>query len=126
MDTVLAETSAVVGIGLARIGVPLGLTLVAVQLLKRRQIHQWAETLAGVSADPARQAPATQSALEVLRQPCWEVRGCTDAARRKCAAGRHPTIPCWAARWIQSSRLPAGCCQCARFGETRALRELLQ
>jgi hypothetical protein len=126
MDTVLAETSAVIGIGLARIGVPLGLTLIAVQLSKRRQIHQWADTLAGVAADAARQGPATESALDVLRHPCWEARGCTETARQKCAACHHPTIPCWAALWIKSSRLPAGCGQCARFGQTRALRQLLQ
>ena len=126
MEATFLKTSAVVGIGLARIGVPLGLTLVAMQLLKRRQIHEWSEVMAGISGDVAHQKPATKSELDALQRPCWEERGCTEEARQRCAASHNPTLPCWAALWVQSSRLPEGCSHCTRFSETRALRDILQ
>jgi hypothetical protein len=43
---------------------------------------------------------------------CWDVKGCSEAMRAKCAAFRQPTVPCWQARTQAEGRLPAPCKGC--------------
>lgn len=44
--------------------------------------------------------------------PCWSVKGCSEAARAKCAAYHQPDQPCWAARQAAEGKLPAKCRDC--------------
>lgn len=54
--------------------------------------------------------------------PCWDVKGCSEAMKAKCAAYRQPTVPCWQARTQAEGRLPALCKGCHLYAPSAAVR----
>ena len=50
---------------------------------------------------PVRETPRPQPGMTMARaaQPCYDVKGCSDASKAQCAAPQHPEKPCWQARF---------------------------
>lgn len=48
-------------------------------------------------------------------QPCWAVKGCSDAKRANCVAAQHPETPCWQARFDAEGAIPQECVNCDIF-----------
>ncbi len=61
--------------------------------------------------DPARLVPLTAGS----EKPCWEVKGCSDAARQKCLAAKSPDAPCWQAFMAAEGNIPERCVDCQVF-----------
>lgn len=61
---------------------------------------------------PARQPAPLPTIAAVAAQPCWVVKGCSEAAKASCAAFRQPSLPCWVARTSAEGRLPPECADC--------------
>lgn len=64
-----------------------------------------------------REAPRPQPGMMMAKpaQPCWEVKGCSDASKAKCAAPQHPEKPCWQARFDAEGAIPEDCVGCDIF-----------
>jgi hypothetical protein len=46
---------------------------------------------------------------------CWDINGCSEQSKAKCAAVKHPDSPCWQARRESEGRMPAKCPDCDIF-----------
>jgi hypothetical protein len=100
---------------LLRLGVPIGLTVLAAWLLKRLDEgwqRQAEHRRAGANALGA--APA-----EVR---CWEKRACPEAGRERCPAYARPDIPCWQVFREIEGGLPSRCLLCEVFRSVRPSR----
>ncbi len=73
-------------------------------------------TLPWVPPPAVIQAPTPQPGLVATApQPCWTVKGCSEAKRAQCAAGQHPELPCWQARFDAEGAIPDECVHCDAF-----------
>ncbi len=73
-------------------------------------------TLPWVPPPAVTQLPAQQPGLTAAAaQPCWMVKGCSDAKRANCAAAQHPELPCWQARFDAEGAIPDECVHCDAF-----------
>jgi len=63
------------------------------------------------------QRPGQQPGLMAASasQPCWKTKGCSDSQRASCAAGQHPELPCWQARFDAEGAIPEDCVKCDVF-----------
>lgn len=123
-----------------RLGVPLLITVAIAYGLRRLdakwQVEAEAEAKAQARAispqtpqpQPSRGSngngfPLRQPIVPIMAagQPCWSVKGCSEAARASCAAFHQPNVPCWAARINAEGRLPAGCKDCSLYQPTAPL-----
>jgi len=66
---------------------------------------------------PVRETPRPQPGMTATRaaQPCYDVKGCSDASKAKCAAPQHPEKPCWQARFDAEGAIPEDCVGCDIF-----------
>jgi hypothetical protein len=48
-------------------------------------------------------------------QHCWDVKGCSEAAKASCAAPTNPGVPCWQARLDAAGKIPEECVECDIF-----------
>ena len=115
MDELLGSLS-VIGVFMLRLGVPVAITIGAVQLFRRLDFgwqtqdwQHWAERL-----DTAGGA-AGKGWLSRLAHPCWDENSCEESAVAKCPAHAHQSIPCWMARRAAEGTMPAKCLQCERY-----------
>jgi uncharacterized membrane protein YraQ (UPF0718 family) len=108
----MEEILAVVGMFLLRLGVPLVITLAVGYWLRRLDAKWQTEAQAQWEQE---ELPAELKALERPEQPCWEIKGCTEAQKARCPACKAWDIPCWVAQLRATGRLPAGCPDCALF-----------
>ena len=108
----MADILAVLGMFVLRLGVPLAITLAIGYWLRRLDARWEAEAVArwGQQAPPA-----SVTALKTAAQPCWEMKGCSEAKRAECPACKAWDIPCWVARLRATGRLPGECHACAQF-----------
>jgi hypothetical protein len=94
-----------------RVGLPLGVTSVAVALLWR--------------LDAGWQAEAAQAtgrlAAPVSGLPCWEQLGCSIEQRRTCPAFLQPDQPCWQHFRGPEGNLRTSCLACPVFREAPVL-----
>jgi hypothetical protein len=87
---------------LLRLGIPIGLTALAVWFLKRLDARWQAE-----ASRPVRVKP--------LSPPCWEQKSCPEAKRAVCIAYQEPDIPCWQLFRKKDGSLREGCLACSIF-----------
>jgi hypothetical protein len=92
----------------ARLGIPLGLTLLVAWGLKRLDAHWQADAVSNAAQSDVRQVAVSQ-----IR--CWEMRGCSTERRQTCPAYRHPEISCWVAQ-SQNGSLGEACRDCHVLG----------
>ena len=66
---------------------------------------------------PVREAPRPQPGMTATRtaQPCYDVKGCSDASKAKCGAPQQPGKPCWQARLDAEGAIPEECVGCDIF-----------
>jgi hypothetical protein len=66
---------------------------------------------------PVRETPRPQPGMTMARatQPCYDVKGCSDASKAQCAAPQHPEKPCWQARFDAEGAIPEDCVGCDIF-----------
>jgi hypothetical protein len=97
-----------------RIGVPVGITLLAVYGLRRLD-RVW-----------QREAERLQAELDVTEQlgmvlPCWEIMGCDPKDRADCTAFRDREKPCWQTFREETGRLKEECLACQLFRNATVL-----
>ena len=91
----------------ARLGIPLGITILMVRWLARldarwqEEAHRGAQPLPGVSL--------------IRNTGCWDVKHCTSEQRAKCPAFAHQQIPCWQVFRQKNGALRDGCIGCDVF-----------
>lgn len=139
----IVDILAVIGLFALRIGVPLAIMVGLAYFLKRLDRRWEAEARAQQAAErpivePARQ-PAAQPAVAKAAavpigvdmpgvprpqqpglvntgaQACYEVKGCTETMKAKCAAVGHPDMACWQARLQAEGHIPDTCPTCEIF-----------
>lgn len=98
------EALVVAGMFLARLGVPLVITLAIAYALRQWDARWQAEAI-----------KARETARILLQEPCWTRKGCDLKRRTLCPAFQHPDLPCWTARRLTEGQLPAECHICGRF-----------
>jgi hypothetical protein len=91
-----------------RLGIPIGLTLLVIWILKQLDSRWISE------AELSTAHVAVRTADQV---PCWERKGCSEEKRANCPACKEPQVPCW-----QQFRSPKGllkeeCIGCEVFRE---------
>lgn len=104
MDDLLKSLAVFSGI-LARLGIPLALTAIAVFLLKRLDLR-W--------QDDADRQWVTSSA-QVPQVRCWEKKGCSEERRAQCKAFKNKDIPCWQHFRADRGELKQDCLDCLVF-----------
>ena len=118
----LLEAGSVVGMFILRLGVPLAVTAAVVYLFHRLDVkwqsEAWAQWRGNLEQDEI--GPGA-SWLARLAGPCWEEKGCDQAAREKCPAHKHSNLPCWMARRWAEGWLPTKCYNCERFAAAPSL-----
>lgn len=86
---------------LLRIGLPLIVTGIVFFLLRRLDEHWQKEALALPVISP--------------RQPCWDIKGCSEENRKNCLAYSQSKIPCWQVFRSRNGGLREGCLDCDVF-----------
>jgi hypothetical protein len=95
------EFGTVAALFLLRVGLPLGITLLAGYLLSRLDAKWQADEAA------RRSLPAAPC--------CWEIMGCDPAKLAACPVRRLRPLPCWMARQRLEGRIPERCFDCEVF-----------
>jgi len=116
----LSDTLVIAGMFILRLGVPLAITLavgyVLLRLDAKWQAEAWAEWESSQLEQEGQVEQAAGGATpSMAKQPCWELKGCSQAVRDQCPAPKRPEIPCWLARRRVEGRLPAACYDCDLF-----------
>ena len=114
LETVLV----IMGMFLARLGIPVAVVVVVSYWLRRVDTRWAAEASAYQRAKAWQRYPlpfSTAAQKPAITPPCWERRGCSSFQRAQCAAGQQPYLPCWLARLRQEGKLPQACAGCALF-----------
>ncbi len=91
---------------LLRIGLPLGITALAVLLLRRLDAHWQAE---------AERQRAGLPAAAPQRVPCWITNNCPAERRAACPIYAHPETPCWQYFRDKQGHLRETCLDCDVF-----------
>jgi len=92
----------------ARLGIPIGLTILLAWGLRRLDSHWQAD-----AESKAAQADVRQVAVSQIR--CWEMQGCSAERRQTCPAYKHPEMPCWVTR-SRNGHLGEACRDCHVLG----------
>ncbi len=92
-----------------RLGIPIAVTVLAVFLLKRLDIHWQIQAEEGAKA---RAMPVNPG--------CWEFNKCDPKARAQCKAYTHPETPCWQVFRSAEGLLQEKCLGCKVFEEAPA------
>jgi hypothetical protein len=112
----LIEATAVAGLFVLRLGVPLAVTIAVAYFLRRLdgkwQAEAWAEWEA---SQPEEKIIAETRRLQAGGEPCWSIRDCEEQVQANCPAPKQPGIPCWLARRRSEGKLPAACYNCELF-----------
>jgi hypothetical protein len=112
----LIEATAVAGLFVLRLGVPLAVTIAVAYFLRRLdgkwQAEAWAEWEA---SQPEEKIIAETRRLQAGGEPCWSIRDCEEDVQANCPASKQPGIPCWLARRRSEGKLPAACYNCELF-----------
>lgn len=102
MDWINELVAVVLGV-VIRLGVPVGLTVLIVVLLRRLD-ERWQSEIDG------------QAVVAAGNPGCWDVKNCSAAQREKCNAYKHPETPCWQVfRSSNGGQLPERCVGCDIF-----------
>ncbi len=89
------------GIGL-RIILPVGITVLAILLLRRLD-RRWQKD--------ALKLPVISTASK----PCWEIQGCSEDWKKNCPAFARPGVPCWQVFRLKDGVLKESCLSCNVF-----------
>ncbi len=87
---------------LLRILLPVGLTVLAILLLKRLD-RRWQKD--------ALKLPV----LNRTKRPCWEIKGCPAESRQACPAVAQPDQPCWQIFRTKDGVMKEDCLSCQVF-----------
>lgn len=100
MDTMNSLYAVLTGL-VIRLAIPIGITLIAIMVLKKLDAH-W-------------QKEADQSlSLDVEKPHCWEISECDPVANRDCPARTSP-VPCWQYYRLSNGYLNEKCLTCKVF-----------
>ena len=61
------------------------------------------------------QQGAQPGMMMAATEHCWDIKGCSDAAKASCAAPANPGVPCWQARLDAEGKIPEACVECDIF-----------
>lgn len=111
----MKEIAIVIGIFVLRLGVPLAITLAMGYLLRRLDAKWEAEAIAQRKAAQFKSDTDAELTALKAKNPCWEVKGCTETQKAKCPACKLLDIPCWVARLRTAGKLPTECYNCGLF-----------
>ena len=119
----IGDTLVIAGMFILRLGVPLAITIAIGYLLRRLdakwQAEAWAEWESSQLGQEKQEEQYEQAAgavtPRVAKQPCWELKECSQAVRDQCPAFKRPNVPCWLVRRRVEGRLPAACYDCELF-----------
>ena len=112
------QTAIILGMFILRLGIPLLITLAVGYWLRRLDAKWQAEALARHVAQESQAAAGPKPDFAhyiVIDQPCWEAKGCPQAAYSQCPAFQQLGVPCWLVRYQAEGRLPADCYRCKMF-----------
>jgi len=87
---------------LVRLALPIAVTIVAIYLLRKLDLH-WQE-----QAEHEANRPAAE------KVPCWDLKNCPAEKRKTCPAPASPQ-PCWQVNRLANGYLHEECLGCAIF-----------
>ncbi len=97
MDVVI---TVILGV-LVRLGIPIAVTALVLGILYMLD-KRWQKQALSLPVVPA-------------GKPCWEIKGCTDAARKNCPAAAQPKTPCWYVFRTRDGVMKDACLDCEVF-----------
>jgi len=97
MDVV---TTVLVGL-LLRLGIPIAVTAAVLGILYLLD-KRWQKQALTLPVAPS-------------GTPCWEVKGCTEEAKKNCPAVAQPKIPCWYVFRTKDGVMKEACLECRVF-----------
>lgn len=114
------QVTAVIGMFVLRLGVPLAITGLVGYWLHRLDARWQAEALARkADAALAQQEAGGEPVIEMFtvidQLPCWKQKDCPGCAVADCPAYLNADLPCWLARLRAEGRLPQTCYRCQLF-----------
>jgi hypothetical protein len=101
MDSIYAYLMVAAGI-LVRLGIPVALTILLVEILRRLDDH-WQQE--GEASTP----------VLAVNTRCWEIHNCSSENRASCQAYTHPETPCWQVFRNREGLLREECLGCQVF-----------
>ncbi len=102
------DTLVVFGMFVLRVGVPIALTIALGKWLEKKlkpPVQNNEETI----------VPTVHRSGKIIQLHCWDVKRCDPAIRAKCAAYKHPELPCWLAIQAEGGKVSAECFTCALY-----------
>jgi hypothetical protein len=100
------DTWIVLGLFMARLGVPIAVTLLVAYLFRRLD-RKWEQEALQRSVGAG--GSVSQPSI------CWVDKDCGPLRRADCPASKPGVTTCWQARLYVQGQLPRGCLQCQRF-----------
>lgn len=101
METITSVLAILTGL-LVRLAIPIAGTAILIYFLRKLDAH-W-------------QAEAQLPAAPVQKVECWNIKGCSPAQKKKCAAASSP-LPCWQVFRKPNGYLQEQCISCKVFVE---------
>lgn len=101
------DTFVVLGMFLLRVAIPIALTIAFGKWLEKK--------LKPTEQDHAAKVPAVHKSGNIIQLHCWDIKRCDPAIRAKCAAHKHPELPCWLAIQAEGGKVSAECFTCALY-----------
>jgi hypothetical protein len=112
MESVLA----VIGLFILRLGVP-----VVVMVLLAWAVNWYARREEMRALEAEQREAAALAVATPAPEKCYEIKGCSEAAKADCAAMRRPELPCWLAKQLSTGRLSPTCQNCAIYRQSAAV-----
>jgi hypothetical protein len=98
----LMDTFLTFGLGLLlRIGIPVGISVLIFFLLRQLD-NRWQKEAQAIPVIPS-------------QRPCWEIKGCSEQARKDCPAASQAKLPCWQLFRTKNGLLREECLGCDVF-----------
>ncbi len=86
---------------LIRLGIPLAVTAAILAILYAFD-KRWQKQAQALPVIPS-------------GKPCWEVKGCSEEAKRNCPAAAQPNVPCWYVFRTRNGVMKEVCLECEVF-----------
>ncbi|MBI5303714.1 MAG: hypothetical protein HY868_16380 [Chloroflexi bacterium] len=102
------EWLGLIGMFALRLGIPIALTILVGRWLEKKMRPP--EENGTRKNEMERRTPT-----KVIRLHCWDFKHCDSTTRAKCAATKHPDLPCWLALQADGHKVREDCFSCALY-----------
>ncbi len=96
----------VFGMFVLRFGIPIALTIA---------LGKWLEKKLKPTEQSEEKAHTPARTSKIIQLHCWDVKRCDPAIRARCAAYKHPDLPCWLAIQAEGGNVRHECFSCSLY-----------